>query len=394
VSGNAGKALIVLRKECLDNLRDRRTMISSFSIAALGPLLFVVLMSFVLNNALGESEEPLALTVTGSEHAPALMDYLRRQNTDLTETTIEDAEQAVRDGDESMVLRIPADYAERFSAGQAIALDLVYDSSNFGSSNRTFSTARGLLNQYTSTLGSLRLAMRGIDPAVVRPINVQQVDVSSPAERALMLMSTLPYLLILAVFMGGFYLAIDTTAGERENKSLESLLIQPISRPALVLGKMGATGVFGMLVLILFLTVFALSVPLIPFHKVGMRLDFGLVQAIKVFLVCLPLIVLAAGLLTLVASYAKSYKEAQTYLSLLILIPTMPVIITQFLDLDVTWWLMMIPSQSQATLVSLIIAREPLVPLHILLSAVVTLIVGVFFAWLAIRLYSKERILG
>ncbi|MEM1229851.1 MAG: ABC transporter permease [Pseudomonadota bacterium] len=394
MSGGWRKALIVLRKECIDNLRDRRTMISSFSIAALGPLLFVVLMGFVLNNALGESEEALELTVTGGEHAPALIDFLSRNHTELDLKAIDDPEQAVRNGDESLVLRIPDNYAERFSAGRPIALDLIYDSSNFGASNSTFRRARGLLSQYAGTLGSLRLAMRGVDPAVVQPLSVQQVDVSSPAERALMLMSTLPYLLILAVFMGGFYLAIDTTAGERENKSLESLLIQPVSRRALVLGKMGATGIFGMLVLLLFLIVFAFSVPFIPFHKVGMRLDFGALEGLKVFAVCLPLIVLAAGLLTLVASYAKSYKEAQTYLSLLILIPTMPVIVTQFLDLERTWWLMMIPSQSQATLVTQIIAREPIEPLHVALSATVTLLVGALFAWLAIRLYSRERILG
>ena len=174
-------------------------------------------MSYELDNELGKSDEPLELTIVGAEHAPALTDYLSRQNTELTFREIDDVEQAVRDGDESLVLRIPADFGNRFDQGQGIALDLVYDSSDFGPARRQFSRARSMINQHAGTLGQMRLALRGISPVVVKPFNVQEVDVSSPAARALTLHSTVPYLLILVVFMGGFYLAIDTTAGEREN---------------------------------------------------------------------------------------------------------------------------------------------------------------------------------
>ena len=194
--------------------------------------------------------------------------------------------------------------------------------------------------------------------------------------------------------MGGLYLAIDTTAGERENKSLEPLLAQPVSRAELVLGKMGATSVFGVLVLILFLTVFTLSVPLVPFHKVGMQLDFGAADALLVWVICLPLVLLAAALLTVVASFAKSYNEAQTYLSLMIFIPTMPIIVTQFMDLELKWWLMLIPSQSQATLTSLVLSGEPVPGLYLAISAATTLALAAPLGWVAIRLYSKERILG
>ncbi|MFK7912985.1 MAG: ABC transporter permease [Pseudomonadales bacterium] len=388
------KILTVLKKECIDNFRDRRTIISSFALAALGPLGFVLLMTFVLDSALGKSDEPLELTVMGAAYAPSLVSFLERKNTTLTFTELEDADQSVRDGDETLILRIPADFGERFDAGQAIALDLIYDSSDIGPARRQFNRARGMINEHARTLGQLRLALRGISPVVVAPFGVQEVDVSSPAARALTILSTVPYLLIVVVFMGGFYLAIDTTAGERENKSLEPLLAQPVSRRELVLGKMGATSVFGVLVLILFLFVFTVAVPLVPFHKVGMRLDFGATDALQVFVICLPLVMLAAALLTVVASFAKSYKEAQTYLSLLIFIPTMPIIITQFLDLELQWWLMLIPSQSQATLSSLVLAGEPVPALYLAISALTTVLLAALLAWVAIRLYSKERILG
>ena len=388
------KVLTVLKKECVDNFRDRRTIISSFALAALGPLGFVLLMSFVLDNALGNSDKALELTVVGADHAPSLIDFLERKNTKLKFTELDDPDAAVRNADESLVLNIPPEFGARFDAGQAIALELIYDSSDIGPSRREFSRARRMINEHARTLGQLRLTLRGISPVVVQPFNVQEVDVSSPAARALTILSTVPYLLIMVVFMGGFYLAIDTTAGERENKSLEPLLAQPVSRTELVLGKMGATSVFGVLVLILFLAVFTASVPLVPFHKVGMRLDFSATDALLILLICVPLVLLAAALLTVVASYAKSYKEAQTYLSLMIIIPTMPIIITQFMDLELQWWLMLIPSQGQATLASLVLAGEPVPLSYIAISATITLLLAALLGRVAIHLYSKERILG
>lgn len=384
----------VLTKECVDNIRDRRTIISSLSVAALGPLVFVLLMSFVLNNAIGKAEDPLAVTVVGAEYAPSLIDYLERENTELSHKDLSDAETAVRAGEESLVLRIPADYGDLFGTGKPAAVDLVYDSSDFGPSQRHYRKARHILETYASTIGQLRLTVRGIDPLILNPVVVQEIDTASPAARALNLLSTIPYLIVLVIFMGGYYLAIDTTAGERENRSLEPLLAQPISRTELVLGKLGATGLFAVLVLLVFLIVFSLTIPMVPFHKVGMRVNFGILQALLVFAVCLPLIFMAAGLLTLVASYAKSYKEAQTYLSILIFVPTLPIIVTQFMDLQLSLWLMLVPSQSQATLINLVIAQEPIEWQYIFLSSLTTIAAGFVFAYLATRLYSKERILG
>ena len=95
--------------------------------------------------------------------------------------------------------------------------------------------------------------MRGIDPGLSRPIDTTEVDVASPAARALTMLASLPYFLVLVVFMGGFYLAIDTTAGEREHGSLEPLLTQPTSRTQIVLGKIVATSVFALVAVIVFM---------------------------------------------------------------------------------------------------------------------------------------------
>jgi sodium transport system permease protein len=203
----------------------------------------------------------------------------------------------------------------------------------------------------------------------------------------------MPYLLVLVVFMGGFYLAIDTTAGEREHGSLEPLLTQPVDRAQLVLGKLTATVFFSAMSLALFLVSFVVAIPFVPLERVGMALEIGASECIAMFLVCVPLMVFAAALLAVVASFAKSYKEAQTYLSLVILVPTLPLIITQLMSVDTSTWLMLVPSLSQSTLINDIITGEPIAPLHIAMSVASTALLAAALAWLAIRLYRRERIL-
>ncbi len=385
--------LVVLRKECTDNIRDRRTIISSFSLALLGPALFVGLMAFVLNTALGSSTDAVELTVVGSANAPQLISFLEQQNTQVSREEIENPKQAVINGSHDLILVIPETYAERFSKGEINSLPLIYDSSGLGKARRNYSQVRDMIRRFAQGIGFLRLQLRGVDPTITAPVLVQEVDTASPAARALTILATLPYLLVLVIFMGGFYLAIDTTAGEREHGSLEPLLSQPTSRTQLVLGKITATSIFGALSLVLFLASLAVAVPFVPLQKIGMSLEIGLGACLGIFLVALPLIFFAASLLTVVASFAKSYKEAQTYLTVVILVPTMPLVIAQLMGVEASTLLMLVPSLSQSTLISDLIVGEPVQWLHLLVSAATTATLAAGLAWLAITLYRRENIL-
>jgi len=225
------------------------------------------------------------------------------------------------------------------------------------------------------------------------PVMVQEIDTASPAARALSLLATLPYLLVLVVFMGGFYLAIDSTAGEREHGSLEPLLCQPISRSELVLGKLLATSVFSAASVALFLASLAIAIPFTPLHRIGMSLEITLATCVSIFLISIPLMLFGAALLTVVASFAKSYKEAQTYLTLVILVPTLPLIVTQLMNVEASIVLMSVPSLSQSLLINDLISSAPIDPSYVVVSAVCTSIAAALLAWLATYLYSRERIL-
>lgn len=386
--------LVVLAKECRDNIRDRRTILASFSLALGGPALFIGLMTFVLNTTLGEAREAFRLAVVGGEHAPTLLEHLRRYNVTVAEVDLSDPQQAVRDGSESLVLVIDADYGDRYRQGEINALTLIHDSARFGTAQRDLMLARDMIQTYGRKLGLLRLQLRGIDPALTMPLRVVEVDTATPAARALTILATLPYLLVLVIFMGGFYLAIDATAGEREHGSLEPLLSQPVARTALVLGKIGAASLFSAASLLLFLASLALTLPLAPLHRVGMSLEIGIAESAAIFAVAMPLIVLGAALLTVVASFARTYKEAQTYLTIVVLVPTLPLIITQMLNLRPTTLLMLLPSFSQASLITRIIEGAALPWPHVVASVVATALAAAGLIWVAVALYRREHLLG
>jgi sodium transport system permease protein len=384
---------VVLAKECRDNLRDRRTILAAFSLALFGPVLFVGLMSFVLNTTLGDVRDAFRLAVVGGEHAPQLVAHLGRQPLELAHVALDDPRRAVAEGEEDLVLVIGSDHPERFRTGQGSAVTLIYDSSQMGTARRNFLAAREMILGYSRKIGALRVQLRGIEPGVLTPIQVAEVDTATPAARALSLLGMLPYLLVLVVFMGGFYLAIDATAGEREHGSLEPLLCQPVSRTELVLGKIAAASVFSAISVMLFLAALTLTLPVVPLHKVGMSLAISPWTALAMFGVCIPLIVLGAALLTVMASFAKSYKEAQTYLTVVVLVPTFPLILTQLLNLQPSTALMLVPSLSQATLVTRLIEGETILWSHLAISLAATTLLAGLLAWLAVALYRRERML-
>ena len=107
-----------------------------------------------------------------------------------------------------------------------------------------------------------------------------------------------------------------------------------------------------------------------------------------------PFCLLMAALLTVVASFTRSYKEAQTWLSLIFILPMIPVFALILFPAEPTLWMMLMPALSQDVLVTSAIKGNALNPLLVTLSVVSTLAVGLLLAWLATWLYRRERILG
>lgn len=389
--------LVVCRKEVIENGRDRRTLFSTLFFGPLfAPALFAVLINVMLSQALSSMDEVMELPVIGAEHAPNLVDFMSRHGLDPVAdgpATVEDARAAIARGQYDVAIAVDPDYARAFRSGSDARVTLIVDRSQTSASAAS-QRVRAVLDGYANQIGMLRLQARGLNPAVLRAVTVDELDVSTAAARSVLLLGMLTYFLLLATLAGGFYLAIDTTAGERERGSLEPLLTVPVGRSSLLLGKMAATICYMLLSLALTLVGFTIALSFVPLEALGMRANFDAIVALQTFLLLAPFTPLGAALMTLVASFTRSYKEAQTYLTLVLLIPTLPLLLASLLNVEPDTSLMWIPSLSQHLLVTALLKAEPLSFSYAVLSATASIVLGGLLALLAIRLYDREALLG
>jgi len=187
-------------------------------------------------------------------------------------------------------------------------------------------------------------------------------------------------------------LAIDTTAGERERQSLEPLLANPVPRWQILAGKLSATTACAITTVLLSILAFALVGNFLPTEKIGMRLELGPRFMACTMLVMLPLAALLATLQTLVAAFAKSYREAQTYLSLLMFVPVIPTLLLSILPFKTLPWMYAVPLLSQQVIITRLL-RGDFVPMHGLALSFVCTAVAVFIAYMATTvIYRSERL--
>jgi sodium transport system permease protein len=389
--------LTVFVKEFLDNLRDRRTLLSAMLFGPLfGPLLFGLMVSRMLEQSVVESDQPLKVTLSGSAYAPGLTRYLESQGVTLTkkEMTEEQARAAVRGGGNiPVVVLVPPEYPRLFAAAKPAPLLLFADSAD--SQNRKIADrARLFLATYGSAIAQLRLQVRGVNPLLSVPVAVNEVDVATPTGRAVVVLGFMTYFVLFALLMGGLYLAIDSTAGERERGSLEALLSLPVARGALVGGKILATCAYMCISLALSLTAFVFAFRFVPLERIGMSANLGFGTALLFFGICLPFVPLGATLMTFVASFTRTYREAQTYLSVVLLVPTLPIAFASIYSLKTQGSLMFIPSLSQHLLMTSVLKDEPVSLLDVSVSAAASIGLALVLFTLTARHWRRETMLG
>ena len=386
----------VFSKEVIDNFRDRRTLVSALLMGPLfGPILFAFVINLSVSQSLENADEALDLPVIGQEHAPNLVAYLESRNIDI-EAGPENraaAIEAVSNGEMDVIVVIPETFGEHLAGMVPATVEIISDQAN-NQAERDARRATRALQAYNQELAAMRLALRGVNPTVMRPLNIDEVDVSTPSGRSAMLLGMLSYFFIFALLTGGMNLAIDATAGERERGSLEPLLCLPVKRDHLIFGKILAACFFMAISLSLSLTCFHFVLEFMPLQELGMTPNFGPEVVVLAFLLLVPFALVGASLMTLVASFTKSFKEAQTWVSVVLLAPTMPILIVSILMVRPSIELMFIPSLSQHLLLVGLIKNDPLNLLHVLVSVSGTLIVGGVLTWVCARLYRREGLLG
>ena len=388
--------LTVFKKEVIDNFRDRRTLASALLMGPLlGPMLFAFVINLSIERSLSDVDKPMDLPVIGAERAPNLVRFLESRNIVVVDgpESREAAIAAVKAGDAEVVVVIPETFAEQLSEGTPALVELINDESD-QQAERDARRAYRAIAGYNQEIAAMRLVGRGISPAVLQAVTIDDVDVSTPSGRSGILLGMMSYFFLFALLMGGMYLAIDTTAGERERGSLEPLLSLPVTRDQLMLGKIAATCLFMAMSLMLSLWSFFFALKFMPLEQLGMTPNFGPSVVILAFFLLAPFILLGAAVMTLVASFTKSYKEAQTWLSVVLIAPTLPILIVSILNVRAELSFMFVPSLSQHLILVDLVKNEPLNPLYVVASVTSTLLFGAILTWVCARLYRREGLLG
>ncbi len=326
-AGRMRTAGTVFGKELLEGVRDRRALIAVVISISIIPVMFLLIGRF--SREVRREVANMTVPVAGAENAPALAEWLERAPGIGLEPAPEDPEAAVRNRDVDLVLRIPDDYAERFQEGRPAEVEVIADSSRTAAGAKA-SRISALVAAYGREVAALRLIARGVSPLVLRPVQVERAEVFSERRRtAFSALGIIPMFLLMNAFFGGMQIASDSVAGERERGSIEALLINAVPASMLVLGKWAAASVFA-----LFLTGIGLLTCIVLFRFLpgAIQVEPSLADWGVVALVALPLTLFCSALQVVVATYAKSFKEAQTYFGYLAFLPMIP-----FLAVTLNW---------------------------------------------------------
>lgn len=384
-------AWTVFVKEMRENLRDRRTLLNALLVGPLiGPVLFVMMLNVALSREFSRAEAPLEIPVIGVEHAPNLVAALRQMGL-KAQPPVADPVQTVLAQEADAVLVIPAGFGAAWNEGEPAQVELYYDSSQRDAATPV-SRVKKMIQRYAQQHSAMRLVARGLAPGLLQPVLLDPRDQSTPQSRAGLLFAMLPYFFVLTIFIGGMYLAIDLTAGERERQSLEPLFANPVARWRILAGKLGAICAFSCASLLICIAAFAVAGQFLPAEKLGMNFDLGLRFAVVTFVLVLPLLVLLSALQTLVAAFAKSFREAQTYLSILMFVPALPAVALTLLPMKAQTWMYAIPLLAQQVGVTELLRGAPVDAAQIALCLLTGFAVALLAVLATALIYRSERL--
>lgn len=336
---------VVYVKELKDQLRDRRTLISTIVIPTLiMPVMFFgasMVMSKIIKKA---QDEGTSVMVVGAAGAPTLLTELKADSKFRVVPETADYKQRIADKKMRVALELPENFETRVQAGEAVAASILHYEGEIKSSIGV-RELDSFLQKYRTKLVEQRLKERGLPVEIVKPYDIRRENVAPPEKvGGATIGGFIPYIIIILCFVGGMYPAMDLTAGEKERGTMETLMCSPTKRINIVLGK--------------FLTVLTASVATMAFSLLSMGLTASIGGSIfmgksaaasaaastgkaaaatfpsidpagvlGLFALVVPIAVFFAAVLLTISLFAKSYKEAQSYVGPLIIVVIMPAMI-------------------------------------------------------------------
>lgn len=394
---------IVYRKELMEALRDRRTLITTFLVPLLMiPVLgagFTGVMSAVIGSA--KKEKPKVMIVGGAD-SPGLLQALKDNAKIRIVATEPDWKNQVVDKKIRAAVEIPEHFEEDLAKGQAgtVKIDV------YGGELKSEMAAvniEAFLKEYRDTVASQRLTANHLPTELLKLFEVKRQSIAPPEKVAgAILGGIIAYMLIFMCLNGAMHPAIDLTAGEKERGTMETILSSPVSRTHLVLGKfllvLTASMVTAMLLMV------SVSVSTTVLKKSGAleqmadegepvpQLSLGPTAIASVMIMAVPLTVLfSAGLIT-IALFAKSHKEAQSYIAPLMFLVVIPAVAAMLPGVELTPKLAIVPLLNVSLLCKELVTGEYHWNYIVLIFAS-TCVYAAGALYLAVKMFQRESVL-
>jgi sodium transport system permease protein len=381
--------LTVFRKEMIDHLRDRRSILVAMIYPLMGPLLLGLLFNFVGAGMRVNESAPLVVPVVNPESAPDLVHYLQDRGA-MMQAVADDPWGFVSGGWGPFALVLPQRPAP--DPDKPVAVQLISNPSKFDS---IVATGRVIeyLNAYQRETARKRLAAAGLSPEVMNVLDIRQENIGRAAGPAVILLTMIPPFLIFTLFTGGVHVALDSTNGERERGSFEALMMNPITRNQALAGKLGATVVFTLMALAVQAVAFWVMLHAVPVESLGLVAPPDALRLALVVSICVPIVFFAVALQLLISAVTRSMKEAQTYLGLLPLVPGLAGMVLALAPVNARPLLAAIPTFGQTVLMGQVVRAEAVSAAFIGITAVATLAATALLLYIGFRLYEREEIL-
>ncbi|VEF24070.1 ABC-type transport system involved in multi-copper enzyme maturation, permease component [Shewanella baltica] len=374
------KIMAMVRKELIDAARDKRSVMAGLYYAIGTPLIMCGLFMVLIGQL--TSPDDLKITITNPDKAPDLVRFL--SNKGISSGEAKDSEL------KAIELIISPDYAAQMNQGKGAEITIVADNSDEKLQN-SIRRLEKQLQSYSTEMGSLRLIARGIDPRVMQPLKVSVHDQATTDSKGGMILGIAIFTMIYSVFISGTNLAIDTSAGERERNSLALLLSHPLTTRQLVLSKIIAVSLFALLGLVLILLVSRIAYTFVPWQELGFSVNITTEFMALMLVVGIPVALMAACLQLFVSFMAKTFKEAQSYLTMVLFVPlALSMAASYNIAPDMLQWL---PVSGQQQALMDFIKGKDLPMLQLLVSTLGTLAIAVLLAFGMERSLKSEKVI-
>ncbi len=378
--------IALLSKELKEALRDKRALLMALMIVFMAPVMIFSLSKLLIKEI---SQTPdIYINIEGGEFAPALITELNRHH--ILTLSQAPTQESAKWQERNIRLTIPKTYRQDLQAGKVIDIYLRGDYSDKAQQS-PLRRIKQVLRNYALGIGYKRLLVRGIDIHLLQPMKLIEQDMADSNNNAIMVTMSLGLYLLMAAFMSGLPVAIDSSAGERERNVLEILLCQPVNTIKIVLAKLtcaSAVSCVGVILTLLFTTI---ALEFVDLTLIGAIFHLDAMTVIALLLLLLPMCILASALQLFVAFQAKNFKEAQSMVSMVIMLPVMVPVIITFID-DRPAWLDWLPISGQSLLMENLFKGVAIEWGQLLLLSGLTLMVTTLLVFAIARKLTSEKV--